>query len=192
MIQGQWPTGWGFSGILIVVAGCFLLSRKSFDRKERGLSLRDYAGPGSLWALLTALCSSGYTVADATGMAEMKTVLPGIRGALVYGVLEGIFTLPWMTLPALLLTGRQEAINTEKREWGRALVVGCAIFVTYMMVLLAYSLTDKVAYVAGLRQLSIVLGVIGGMRFLQEPRSTPRIAGALVIVGGLMVLALAP
>ena len=191
LIQNKWPTALAFSGILIVVAGCFLLTRKSLSLRTEGLSLRAYAGPGSLWALLTALCSSGYTVTDAIGMAHMKAVLPGMRGALAYGVLEGLSTAVWMALPVLIGTGGRDVVRAERREWGRALVLGCAIFVTYMLILWAYSLTSKVAYVAGLRQLSIVLGVMGGIRFLKEPRSVPRLAGSLVIVGGLVLIVMA-
>ena len=192
LIQGRWPTLVALAGILLVVIGCFVLPRRSLDLRAERIAWRTYAGPGSLWAVATALASSGYTVADAIGMASLRGLLPGGRGAFAYGYLEGISTALWMALPVLVLEGKAGMTRAYSRpERGRALLLGGQIFFTYLLVLAAYGLADKVAYVAGLRQLSVVLGVLGGIHLLNEPGGGGRVLGSGIIVCGLALIALA-
>lgn len=191
LVRDEWPTAMALTGILLAVAGCFVLPRPRLDFWSERRVGKLCSGHASRWALATALASSGYTVADAVGMAALRPVLPGMRGAFFYGYLEGLATVLWMSLPLLAGTGRKEIVRVWHGERGRALLIGSLIFLTYLLILWAYSLTDRVAYVAGMRQLSLVLGVLGGIHFLNEPRSAPRLTGSFIIVIGLALIALA-
>ena len=57
--------------------------------------------------------------------------------------------------------------------------------------LVLFLLLASIAYVAGFRQLSIVLGVIAGVVILKEPGGRVRLLASAVIVVGLVLIALA-
>ena len=61
----------------------------------------------------------------------------------------------------------------------------------YFFVLAAYAHVEVVVYVAGLRQLSIVLLVLGGTLVLGEPAARFRIAASLVILAGVALITFA-
>ena len=84
--------------------------------------------------------------------------------------------------------GLGRAWKTEKLS---ATAVGALIFFTYILILWAYANAEKVAYVAGLRQLSIVLGVIGGVLFFKERGGRMRVLAAILIVTGLIMIGFA-
>ena len=191
LVQHAWPTVLALIGILLAVAGCFVLPRRSLDLRGEPFLSKTFFGPASRWALATAAASAGYTVADAVGVAALRNTLPGVRGAFVYGYLEAWTTGLWMTLGLLgTANGRSATGRAWRTERGRAFALGGLIFGTYLLILWAYALTDKTAHVAALRQFSVVLGVAGGIRFLHEPRTAPRVLGALIIVAGLILIAL--
>lgn len=190
-IQNRWPAPLGLLGILLAVLGCFILPRRGLSLRAEPFSWAAYAGAGSLWALATAFASSGYTVADAIGVQMVSQSVPGIQGAFLYACLEWLTTALWLLLPVLALEGRERIRRSWQRtQWLHTFTLGAVIFGTYLLILWAYSMTDKVAYVAGMRQFSIVLGVLGGIRLLNEPRSATRLVGASVIVAGLVLIAL--
>ncbi|HEV7822323.1 MAG TPA: EamA family transporter, partial [Burkholderiales bacterium] len=60
----------------------------------------------------------------------------------------------------------------------------------YMLVLEAYSMA-RVSYVGALREISVVIAAVAGWRFLDERFGVVRIAGAVLIFCGIMVVALA-
>lgn len=189
LVQHQWPTVPGSAGIALTVAGGFLLPRQSGDNWTQ--RLKDYASPASLWALGAALASSGYTVTDAVAIQALRPFVPGARGALLYECLESVSTAFWLLVPVLASNGRGEIERVWRHERREALTVGALIFLTYLLVLWAYGLSTRVAYVAGLRQLSIVLGVAGGFFFFREPVGQARLLGTAIMVGGLVLIALA-
>ena len=194
LIQHRWPAPVALLGIVLAVAGCFLLPRKTLSLRAEPFAWSAYAGPGTLWAVATAVASSGYTVADAVGVGLIAPIAPGLRGAFLYACLEWLASSLFLPLAVRVAEGNgrrargsiARALRTRRSE---TFALGAAIFGAYLLILWAYSLTDRVAYVAGMRQFSVALGVLGGIRFLNEPRDAPRIAGALVILGGLVLVA---
>ena len=62
---------------------------------------------------------------------------------------------------------------------------------SYSLVLLAMSLADNVSLIVALRQLSVPLGMFAGIVLLKEPRHTPKLLGAAMIVGGLLLVCFA-
>jgi len=194
LIHPRWPALSALLGIVLTVAGCFLLPRRTLDLRREPFTWAAYAGAGTSWAVATALASSGYTVADSVGVGLMAGGTPGARGAFLYACLEWLAAS--LCLPVALLAaegGVGAARASLARAWKapriETFVLGAAIFGAYLLILWAYSLTDKVAYVAAMRQFSVALGVLGGIRFLNEPRDPARIAGTLVIIAGLALVA---
>ncbi len=191
---GQWPSPLAWLGILLVAAGCFALPLERLGRAR--ISLRSYANAAGFWALLTALGSSGYTVADDIGMdlvvgREALGSPTGPVAALLYGYLEWVSTSLFLLLAVLALGRRGDIGRVFRQERGPALLVGLMTFGTYLLILWAYSLSEKVAYVAALRQLSIVFGVLFGITLLREPGGLLRVGASVVIVSGLVLVSLA-
>ncbi len=190
MLLGQVPAALAVFGIVLVVAGCFLLPLERVSFGPGGFNLRSYANRASLWALGAALGSSGYTLVDDVAMDLVKEVEPGVRGAFFYQYLQYALLAVMLLVTSLLFEGRAKVLAALRAEKRKALLVGVTVFVTYMLILWAYTHADKVAYVAGLRQLSIVLGVIGGIFFFRERGGLPRVIAAVVIVAGLVMIGL--
>lgn len=189
--QSRWPALLPGLGIALVVAGCFILPWKRLKIGPDGLTWRSYANRGSLWALVTALASSGYTIIDDAGMDVMNEVVPQPRGAFVYGYLELVSATIFLLLATWVLNGLGEIGRVCRKERLRVVIVGLLIFVTYVLILWAYTHAEKVAYVAGLRQLSIVLGVLGGVLLFKEGGGRIRILASLVMVAGLILIGIA-
>lgn len=61
----------------------------------------------------------------------------------------------------------------------------------HLFVLWAYVYAEKVAYVSGLRQFSIVLAVLGGVLFLRGSGGRIRVFASIVIVAGLFLIGVA-
>jgi drug/metabolite transporter (DMT)-like permease len=190
MLLGQIPAVLAVFGIVLVVAGCFLLPLQRMGFGPGGFSLRSYANRASLWALGAALGSSGYTLVDDVAMDLVKEVAPGLRGAFFYEYLQYVLLASMLLVTSLLFEGRAKVLAALRSEKRKALLVGLTVFLTYMLILWAYTHADKVAYVAGLRQLSIVLGVIGGIVFFKERGGLPRVIAAIMIVAGLVMIGL--
>jgi uncharacterized membrane protein len=61
----------------------------------------------------------------------------------------------------------------------------------YFLILMAFTI-ERVSYIVGLRQLSIVFAVLMGSYFLKEKYGGIRLTGALVIFLGGFLISLAP
>lgn len=196
LLLGQKPSWLAVAGIVLVVVGCFVLPLKRLKFGPEGINRNTYFNRASLWALGAALCSSGYTLTDDVVMDTINRLeelrfAEGLRGAFYYEYLQ-YAAITIGLLPVSLLfdrpAGLRRALGTEKRS---AAAVGALIFVTYLLVLWAYANASMVAYVAGLRQMSIVLGVLGGVLLFKEPGGRTRILAAAVIVAGLVLIGFA-
>jgi drug/metabolite transporter (DMT)-like permease len=191
LVQGQWPTSLAGAGIAMAVGGCVLLPRKTFDFQSEAVAWRSFVSGAGLWAILTALSSGIYTVIDAVGMNRIvRPVVPGIQGAVLYGYLE--YSSIALCLTPLMAWDR---FRTARTIWATARRQPCAVgaldFVTYLMVLWAFSLATHIAYVAAMRQFSTVLGVLGGILFFKEPGGWVRMTGTVIVAIGLVLIALA-
>jgi len=191
LLLGQVPSMLAILGILLVVVGCFFLPLERLGTGPGGFTPRSYLNRTGLWALGAALGSSGYTLVDDVAMELVKEVAPGLRGAFLYEYLQYLALAVGLLVPSLVFEGRARVSVTIRTEKLKALLVSAMVFVTYALILWAYTHAEKVAYVAGLRQLSIVLGVVGGILFFKERGGLPRVLAAIVIVTGLVMIGLA-
>lgn len=102
--------------------------------------------------------------------------------------------LMWVTLlsawpfPLLAVVKKRAAFTLFWREqWRLGLSVGFCVLFSYALVLWAMQL-GSIAEAAALREVSVILVVLLGMRYLKEPFGRPRlIACGLVLVGMLIM-----
>ena len=132
-----------------------------------------------LWAGLTAATIGTYTTLDAAGARRSSGLGYGIAIVLGAGLLLSA---------AIVASGRAGRLGPAiEREWPRFLVGGVCSTLAYSMVLAGARLAP-VGYVAALRESSVILGAGAGWLFLHEGLGRARLASALVVTAGLVLL----
>jgi drug/metabolite transporter (DMT)-like permease len=172
------PSAVGALGIALVVVG--IISLQWVGRPHAAAGTRPRLGPGTGWALLTGVTIAAYALVDKAGVSRLHPV-PYI-GLMFVGSLL-------LLLPAALTN-----VERFRREWTanwRTILVASAMTLTaYLLVLFAFRLS-KAGYVVAAREVSIVLSVVIGRLWFGERRLAARLAGATLVLAGVICLALA-
>lgn len=181
-----------YFGFAAVTAGCILLPLPKFN----DIHLRHYRHKWVLFALLAAVCITGYTLLDDQSLRILR-VLPGIPlsnigWTLLFGELEGISISVFLAI-FILGWGRERRVlmQASRFDWGMAARVGLIITTTYGLVLLAMAYVSNVSYVFAFRQLSIPIGAALGILVRKEPAYRPKLVGIGIVVVGLILVAVA-
>jgi drug/metabolite transporter (DMT)-like permease len=178
LLLDERPSAVGALGIGLVVVGIVALQWIGSSRSAAGPSLRFGAGTG--WALLTGLTIAGYALVDKAGVSRLHPV-PYI-GLMFVGSL------------LLLVPAAVADCGRFQREWTtnrRAILVASVMTLTaYLLVLFAFRLS-KTGYVVAARETSIVISVLIGRFWFGERRLAARLAGAALVLAGVVCLALA-
>ncbi len=180
---GSAPTPLGWVGILLIAIGSVAVPLQSLSE----LSIKRYWNRTTLWILLAAFGIAGYTVIDQAGLRQLPN---GLTYAMRYGVLEAVVG---GIVYFLILRGVSEKIDlpSTRGEWKYPFVAALFVFGSYSLILWAFQSDDRASYVIGLRQISIVLGVVGGAYLFRERGARLRIPAALVITAGVILLSFA-
>ena len=93
--------------------------------------------------------------------------------------------------PLIVLTKDAEMIRKEWHAGSIRVIMAGVIGITgYALILVAFTI-DRVSYIVGLRQTSIVFAVLMGSHLLKEKHRGIRLAGALIIFSGGFLISLA-
>lgn len=228
VLRGQVPGAAGSLGLLLVLVGCLLVAvpprthradlpdtqARLGDRRKREESFRSAArqGPPAApnrrwhgaaigWAVIAALGTVGYTVADKLAADALSAAgRAGAGAAFRYGLLEFTATTGWF-LPLLAVVDRTRRRHREPLPTTRdaspppvrlrlpvTALIAALMYVTYALVLWSYQMSWQTSYVVALRQFSIVVGVAGGLLLLGEHARATRLTGAAVIVAGVAAI----
>jgi drug/metabolite transporter (DMT)-like permease len=138
------------------------------------------SGAGTAWALVTGLTIAAYSLVDKAGVARLHP-MPYIArmGASLSVVLAPV-----------VLADRAALGREWRRHWRTILVASAMNLTSYLLVLFAFRLS-KVGYVVAARELSILFSAFLGSLWLGEGRLAPRLAGASVVLAGVVCVALA-
>lgn len=166
----------GWAGIVALVGGVFLLSA----RGGRDLARLDRRAVG--FALFTAVTICAYSVVDGIG-ARLALNANAYSLWLFVGI--GIAMPPY----ALARNG-VSVLGAMAPFWQRGLGGGALQLVSYSIAIWAMTVAP-IAVVAALRETSVLFGAAIAVLLLKEPLRPARIAAALLIVGGLVVIRLA-
>jgi drug/metabolite transporter (DMT)-like permease len=159
------------AGVVLVAGGVLLV---------RGVTpLHAGDGRGIAMALAIGATVASYTLFDKAGL----------RHAQPFTYLE-LVVLPSAIVYPLWIS-RRKSLRAELRP--PALLAGVAMFCAFGLALAAIRLAPQafVPAVQALRETSVVIAVAAGALFLGERVSRERIAGAVVVVAGVVALALA-
>ena len=132
------------------------------------------------YALMTALFIAAFTVIDKQGVTHVPAFV------YLYLLSVGEFSLIWVGLGRSAI-GR--ALNELRVNARPVLFTGLVGPFSYLLILWVLA-TTPASYVLGLRQTSIVFGVILGRLFLGEGHTRYRLAGAAIItLGSVLIVA---
>lgn len=163
----------GTLGVALVVAGIAALHL--LPRPAGAPRL----GHGLLWPILTGFTIAGYSLVDKAGVARINPV-PYIM------LMESGCAL--LGLPLLLV--RPAAVRRELSGWRWIVLAGVMSTLAYTLVLFAFRMS-KTGYVVAARELSIVLSALIGSLWLREGSLAPRLAGAAIVLAGVVCIAVA-
>jgi drug/metabolite transporter (DMT)-like permease len=167
----------GSLGIGLVVLGIVGLSQS--PSAARG-SARGGIGAGTAWAVVTGLTIAGYSLVDKAGVARLHPM--------PYIALMGLGLSA--VLSPVVLADRRALVHEWRLRWRTILVASAMNLTSYLLVLFAFRLS-KVGYVVASRELSILFSAFIGSLWLGEGRLAPRLAGASVVLAGVICVALA-
>ena len=175
---GEFPGPAGLGGILLVVAGAYVLNLRERRRGLLGPVRALLTNKGSRLMLLVALIWSVGANFDKLGLTASS---PAVWGAAVY------------TATALaLFPGVAAGIPNIRRQLARAplalVTAGFLEAVGLFCQMQALPMT-QVSYVIAVKRLSIVFGVLLGAMVFREPDLSQRLPGALLMVVGVFFIA---
>ena len=182
-------------GMGMIVIGCLLIPLPSF----KAFTWRNYANRTTLFALVAAFATAGYSLVDNRATFLMRHLqddggqaLAGASDvALVYVTLQSAFAVIWMVWFVLRTSSqRQECQQLLRHQWQAVLLTGGLMLGTYSLVILSMAFVDNVSYVVAFRQLSIPLGVLFAVIGFGESLRGPKIMGVLITFIGLVAVAL--
>jgi drug/metabolite transporter (DMT)-like permease len=167
----------GSLGVGLVVLGIAALGALPAATRA---SVARASSAGTAWALVTGLTIAAYSLVDKAGVARLHP-MPYI--ALMGASLS-------VVLAPIVLADRPALGREWRRHWRMILVASAMNLTSYLLVLYAFRLS-KVGYVVAARELSILFSAFIGSLWLGEGRLAPRLAGASVVLAGVICVALA-
>ncbi len=171
------PTWWGITGALLIIAGSVWIGLSGAKATHMGPAQLKGIGFAVLCGSMIAI----YTVWD-----QQSVTAVGVPVMLFYWgsiVMRVMLTLPalWFDRAALPVWARQDAKVL--------LTVAVLSPLAYMLVLMAMKIAP-LSLVAPAREISILLGVLAGAKFLNEGHLISRLGAAALMVAGITLLGL--
>jgi drug/metabolite transporter (DMT)-like permease len=134
-----------------------------------------------LFALLTGLTITGYTLLDDRGV---DLLAPPVYLAVETGVGVLILTVAgWRRI-------RVAAPRVYKNHWRTVWMIAIGSPLTYLIILYAFS-RGPVSYIAAVREFSVVIAALMGARLLKERIGRLRWIGIALVVAGTVLIKLA-
>lgn len=169
------PSLLALSGTGLICMGVVWLTGKPRHLIER------QALQGVLYAALTGVAIAAYTLWDKQAISTI--LIPPV----LFQAGNSFFRL--LVLTPYALHKREETVQMMRRDWQPALWVAILGWLSYWLILVAFE-TEAVSYVAPLRVVSTLIGVVMGTRLLGEGDELRRVGAAMLIVTGVFALAI--
>ncbi|MGY0162649.1 EamA family transporter [Edwardsiella tarda] len=171
LLLRETPSFLATAGALILIGGVLLMALHGASRRPlSGAALRD--------ALLSALCTAGYTLTDGAGARAAGDAL---GYTLWLFALNGGVMLVWLWQRQGARTG-----YLIRSTWRRGLAGGAMSLLAYGIVIWAMT-QAPIGIVAALRESSVLFALLLSARLLHEPLGRARVTAALVILCGVLL-----
>lgn len=185
---GKTPGPLALGGMIILSSGCLLMPLMNW----RDFSFASYHGPAFRFILLAAIGTTGYTILDSMAIRILRETHPESSFACSTTYLFLLETGIVIAMALIVFNSKLERLEFRKLflKSKSPVVSGLFSSTAYMLILIAMGYVTNVSYVQAFRQMSLPLGVLAGIFLLHEKPGKPRLAGILLVVLGLMVVAL--
>lgn len=181
VLRGRHLTPMGWLGMSLVACGCLFIPLHSF----RDFAVRRYLNRTTLWMLLTAMGTVGYTLLD---KVASEVVQQGPATAARYGYV--FFLISGVSYAVFLKVFKAEKQNPNHVGWKLPALAACMNFGAYWLVLWAYQLSPQASYIVAFRQFSIVIGTVLAFAIYKERGLIVRLAGTSLLTSGLVIIGL--
>lgn len=191
--------GWGAAlsatataGMVIIFFGCLSMSFTGGDPRSSVLRKFTVMRKGLLGVLITAVSTTGYTIADSFGIRNIMAFADGadpVLTAAAYSTCRESAAM--VSLWLIVGWGRFRGRNREtlRSLWRSAApcAAGVSAALSYLLVLVAMLHVTNVSFVQAFRQLSLPVSAALGFVLLREKVSALRLVSLLLILLGLMM-----
>lgn len=176
VVLGEAPSLLGWVGIFAILAGILLISGTTQRLATSSSKVRS----GLTWGTLTGLSIAAYTLIDGWAVKVL-----GISPVLYYLIGLALRT----AILALQALRNPPGLLSQWRVNARYIVaVGVLSPLAYTLVLFAMTMAP-LSYVAPVRELSMLVGVLFGAKLLRESFIPSRLIGTACMVAGIIALA---
>ena len=174
-LLGERPETLALVGGLVIIGGILIVTGRRLFQRASGL------GTGLFYGSATGAAIAAYTLWDnysVNDLAIEPILYFGLSGAV-----QCVVMLPWVIRKRALI---RPTWRSDRRQVG---IVATLSPLAYVLVLYAMT-TTSVAVVAPVRESSIVIGALLAWWLFKEPDPLRRVAGALVVVVGISMVAI--
>jgi drug/metabolite transporter (DMT)-like permease len=183
VFMGERVSPAGAAGVLLAALGVYTISLERLSPAALTRPLRNIGNDAAArYALLTLVAVAAYSIVDKQAVTRFHPV-------------AFAFIYPWFSLALLssyLFVRRPR--GGLRREWrsNRRSILVCGVLgiFGYFLILVAFSF-ERVSYVVGLRQISIIFSVLLGTIVLRERHARQRLLSAIMIFSGVFLITMA-
>jgi uncharacterized membrane protein len=129
-------------------------------------------------ALLLGITISSYSLVDKMGVVYVHPI--------IYIWLLFLITAIIMT-PFVILQYNNKIVSTIKNNFKSSLIIGLGSMLTYLMILIAFTL-GPLSYIVAVREFAVVFGALAGLIFLKEKFSIIKIFAIIGITIGMICI----
>lgn len=170
----------GAISVITVTLGVFFIHRINNRPSEVRKFVKIISKPTLLYPIFAAFTVAAYTVWDKIAIRNIHPF--------IYFYLYTFLVALFFGFKTFITNGSMVIRNTWRSSRGQILQVAFLNTFTYILVLIALKLS-KATYVGALRQLSLIVGLFLGIKYLNESITRLKITGIILILcGGIITL----
>jgi drug/metabolite transporter (DMT)-like permease len=173
LIVGEKLEMFGWFGVIALTAGIMLLAVRG------GRQARQFDARSVVFALLTSLTITAYTLVDGIGAR--------VAGSVAYTVWLFLLSGVAMSLYGVISVGPQRLTGQTKANWALALCGAVLSTAAYAIAIWAMTVAP-IALVAALRETSVLFATLISTLLLREPWVAARIAATVLVLAGALLL----
>lgn len=186
ILFGERPSVLALIGAGVIVASIFWLAGghqwlRAFDDPLHPTHAARATRQAAVYGLMSGVFIAAYTLWDKRGVGHL------LIAPLVYDAGTALTQL--ILLTPIAWRRRSEVAREWREHRTNAFIMAGASPIGYVLILTAMQFTP-VSYVAPAREVSILIGMAFGARFLKEADAQRRLWAAVAMVGGIIALAL--
>ena len=163
----------GVTGVLCTSIGILLIGLRRDEHTDHWR--------GVIFALLVGATIVCYSIVDKMAVRLIHPVV------YIFGLF--FFSMAFLT-PYMVISRKSELCNAWRHFKKYSLIIGTGAAGAYLIILFVFRIAP-VSYVVAVRELSVAVGALLGIRFLGEPLSMRKLTGIILVVLGLIVIKIA-